>query len=177
MSDPEYIKIRLQEIIYVFDINLYDLLKIKRSATMEEVEQAYRNQSKFYDPDITGNRDNMQIFEELTLAYKTLISEEQREEYDDYLDSVGSSRDRIKDEGLDPEEIERRKRERGKKRYEEDYDFANEEFYNMFKERTQGRKGASGSKEKDTEVNDMNFNGKDISITVDVNIEDSLFNR
>ena len=28
-----------------------------------------------------------------------------------------------------------------------------------------------------SKVNDMNFNGKDISITVDVNIEDSLFNR
>ena len=106
---------------------------------MEEVEKAYRNQSKFYDPDITGNRDNMQIFEELTLAYKTLINVDTREEYDDYLDSVGSSRDRQKEEKLDPEEIERRKRERGKKRYEEDYDFANEEFYNMFKERTKGK--------------------------------------
>ena len=117
----------------------------------------------------------------MTLAYKTLINEETREEYDDYLDSVGSSRSRQKEEGLDPEEIERRKRERGKKRYEEDYDFANEEFYNMFKERTkgkgQGAKSGENSKETEEDVNDMNFNGKDINMTLDVNIEDSLFNQ
>ena len=40
---------------------------------------------------------------------------------------------------MDPEEIERRKRERGKQRFMEDFDYVNEEFFNTFKQRT--RKG------------------------------------
>lgn len=58
LSDPQYVKIRLQEIIYVFNMNLYNLLKVPRDATMDEIEVAYRNQVKHYDPDITGDRSN-----------------------------------------------------------------------------------------------------------------------
>ena len=43
LSDPQYVKIRLQEIIYVFNMNLYNLLKVPRDATMDEIEVAYRN--------------------------------------------------------------------------------------------------------------------------------------
>jgi hypothetical protein len=45
-----------------------------------------------------------------------------------------------KEEEEDPEvvaERERRQRERGKKRYEEDYSFINEEFFNSWRNRTQ----------------------------------------
>ena len=37
---------------------------------------------------------------------------------------------------IDPEEAERRSRERGKKRFMEDFDFLNDEFINMWKSRT-----------------------------------------
>ena len=47
------------------------------------------------------------------MAYKTLINPDTKEEYDDYLSSVGGSRPH-EEEHIDPEEIERRKRERGK---------------------------------------------------------------
>ena len=36
----------------------------------------------------------------------------------------------------DPEEVERRRQERGKKRFMEDFDFINEDFYNMWKQTT-----------------------------------------
>ena len=49
---------------------------------------------------------------------------------------MGSSRPKEEDH-IDPEEIERRKRERGKQRFMEDYDYVNEEFFNMWKQRTQ----------------------------------------
>jgi hypothetical protein len=51
------------------------------------------------------------------------------------LDSVGGSR-KTEQEQIDPEEVERRKRERGKQRFMDDFDYINEEFFNMWKERT-----------------------------------------
>ena len=79
------------------------------------------------------------------MAYKTLINPDTKEEYDDYLSSVGGSRPH-EEEHIDPEEIERRKRERGKQRFMDDYDYANEEFFNMWKQRTQ-KKEQGGSKQ------------------------------
>ena len=51
--------IRLQEIIYEFNINLYNLLKINKNASEQEIELAFRKQAKFYDPEITGNNNNL----------------------------------------------------------------------------------------------------------------------
>ena len=56
---------------------------------------------------------------------------ERRDEYDDYLASVGVNMSHEYSE-RDEEEIERRRRERGKKRFMEDFDFANQDFFNMF---------------------------------------------
>ena len=43
------------------------------------------------DPDITGDNTTTQTFEELKLAYETLIKKETREEYDNYLDSLSAN--------------------------------------------------------------------------------------
>lgn len=118
--------------------NLYSILTIKPTATKDEIEQAFKSKAKYYDPDITGNNHHLQVFQELMLAYTTLINDKTREEYDEYLASVGSYRGKVKEE-LDPEEVERRKRERGKQRFMEDYDFVNDEFFNMWKQRTAGQ--------------------------------------
>jgi len=53
------VKIKLQEYIYEFNINLYTLLKVPREATPEEIEKAYRSQAKFYDPAVTGNNNQI----------------------------------------------------------------------------------------------------------------------
>lgn len=101
--------IRLQEIIYEFNINLYNLLKISKNASLQEIELAFGKQAKFYNPEITGNNNNLQFYEELLLAYKTLINPESRSEYDEYLESVGSNMHKEKGETyIDPEEMERR---------------------------------------------------------------------
>ena len=70
------------------------------------------------------------------MAYDTLINKASRDDYDEYLASVGGNMDHEYDE-RDWEEIERRKRERGKKRFMDDYDFVNRDFFNMFKQRFQ----------------------------------------
>ena len=79
-------------------------------------------------------------FDDLTLAYKTLVNKVSRAEYDEYI----SQNQRVsnywkansqEEDSEDPEvvaERERRKRERGKKRYEEDYSFVNEEFFSSW---------------------------------------------
>jgi hypothetical protein len=55
--NSEYVKIKLQEYIYEFNIDLYILLKVSRESTMEEIEKAYKDKAKFYDPKITGKND------------------------------------------------------------------------------------------------------------------------
>jgi DnaJ-class molecular chaperone len=86
---------------------------ISSKASAEDIEAAYRNKAKYYDPDVTGDRSHVQVFEELTLAYKTLINKNSREEYDDYLASVGTNMNRDYEE-VDHEEVERRRSVRGK---------------------------------------------------------------
>tara|TARA_B110000285_G_scaffold168004_1_gene187894 strand:- start:134 stop:292 length:159 start_codon:yes stop_codon:yes gene_type:complete len=52
------------------------------------------------------------------------------------LASVGQQ-SRDNDYYPDPEEVERRKKERGKQRFMDDFDFVNQDFFNMWKQRTQ----------------------------------------
>lgn len=39
--------------------NLYDILVINKNASIQEIETAFRKQAKFYDPEITGNNNNI----------------------------------------------------------------------------------------------------------------------
>ena len=115
------------------------MLKINKKAAIEEIEMAYKSQVRYYDPE--KNPDHAQFYEELTHAYRTLTDPNLREEYDLYLASVGSSRTHDEGPEIDPEEIERRKRERGRKRFMDDFDFANEGFFNMWQTRSKKSAG------------------------------------
>lgn len=61
----------------------------------------------------------------------------------------------------------------------EDFDYVNEEFFNMWKERTgkSKKKDSGSSKGEENEENDMNFNGKDIELTLNLKIENTLFTQ
>ena len=63
-------------------------------------------------------------------------------------------------------ERERRKRERGKKRFEQDYSFVNEEFFNSWQNRT-NTSGAASSIEQA-------FNGRDHSVDVEVTFDEVM---
>ena len=66
-----------------------------------------------------------------------MIDPQLREEYDQYLESVSTPWGRKNDEPkIDPEEIERRKRERGKRRFMDDFDFVNEGIFNNWQNRS-----------------------------------------
>ena len=69
----------------------YELLGLRQGATAEEIDYAYREISKVYDPDSEFYRDvfpyelseqDKQIFKLVTLAYETLRCSESREAYD-----------------------------------------------------------------------------------------------
>lgn len=59
--------------------NLYRILKLKRKATPEEIEKAYRKAALEHHPDRGGDRDK---FEVARLAYEVLIDPKRRAEYD-----------------------------------------------------------------------------------------------
>jgi DnaJ family protein A protein 2 len=57
----------------------YDLLKIKKTATKEEIKTAYRQQAKIHHPDKGGDAEQ---FKRITAAYKVLIDDNTRAIYD-----------------------------------------------------------------------------------------------
>lgn len=79
------------------------------------------------------------FFDDITLAYSTLISAESRKEYDEYIESYKGLSNMYGEHHKsqdDDEETQRRKKERGKRRFEEDFDHVNEEFFSNFQSRT-----------------------------------------
>jgi chromosome segregation ATPase len=71
-------------------------------------------------------------------AYSTLINENSRAEYDEYMDSYQALSNMYKTRGEDEEseEAKRRKQERGKRRFEEGFEHVNEEFFTSWQSRT-----------------------------------------
>jgi len=101
-------------------------------------------------------------FDDLTLAYNTLINKASRIEYDDYISSHRKlssmwEKKRTTDDDED-EETRKRRQERGKRRFEEDFDHVNEEFFTNFQSRTAGAAGGSsqGRQNADAHGNDSN---------------------
>lgn len=111
-------------------------------------------------------------YDDLTLAYKTLVNDKNRQEYDDFLDDYYAvSGHHRRNKGLDfdeddpevIEERERRQRERGKKRFEQDYDFVNQEFFSYWKNRT-------GSQTNQ----DIAYDGSDLHQSISITFEESV---
>jgi hypothetical protein len=74
-------------------------------------------------------------FDDLNLAFNTLISKSSREEYDQYISShreLSSMWNKKRSSEEEDEETRRRKQERGKRRFEEDFEHVNEEFFSSW---------------------------------------------
>ena len=61
----------------------YATLGVERTATQEEVKQAYRKLARKYHPDVTKEADGEARFKEVAEAYEALGDPEQRAAYDD----------------------------------------------------------------------------------------------
>ena len=63
----------------------YDLLKVPRTATADEIKKAYRKKAVKYHPDKNpGDPDAEKKFKEISEAYEVLSDEKKRQAYDRY---------------------------------------------------------------------------------------------
>lgn len=63
--------------------NLYELLKLDKTATTEEIKKSYKKLAMEYHPDKTKNdKDKCEIFKDVSHAYSVLGNEKSRKEYD-----------------------------------------------------------------------------------------------
>ena len=69
--------------------NLYETLGVKHESTFEDIENRFQSQRLYYDPELNPNAEDLSQrkmhFDDLYLAYKTLIDETSRKEYDEYI--------------------------------------------------------------------------------------------
>ena len=70
-------------------MNYYEILGVKRDATIQEIKKAYKKLAKKWHPDL--NRDNIKVAEEkmkeINVAYTTLSDEVARIDYNKKLDA------------------------------------------------------------------------------------------
>lgn len=142
---------------------------------MEEIEKSFQNLAAYYIKEGENLDQSMKIFfDDLKLAYTTLINQTSRTEYDEYLTQnqamAGYQRRHAGVDDEDPEakaERERRQRERGKKRWEEDHSFVNDEFFQSWKNRT-------GASDPSGEQQDNYMVGKNVQSSVSITFDESL---
>ena len=74
-------------------------------------------------------------------------------------------------------ERERRRQERGKKRYEENYDYVNEEFFSSWQNRTKSKVNwddTEGGSTKDKKSIETMFDGRDLYADLDLTFEECI---
>lgn len=67
--------------------NFYDLLKIDKSATQQEIDIAYAKKARKFHPDVNKESDSEEKMYRISEAYDILRDENERSKYDSYLDS------------------------------------------------------------------------------------------
>lgn len=72
-------------------VNYYDLLGISRSASLEEIREAYFEAARRYHPDVNSAPDANERFATIQQAYEVLQDEKKREQYDHGLPKAVST--------------------------------------------------------------------------------------
>ncbi len=67
------------------EVNYYEILQIRLTATQSEIKQAYRRLVKLFHPDLQNSSDNNDKIIEINAAYEILGDEQKRKIYDQRL--------------------------------------------------------------------------------------------
>jgi hypothetical protein len=92
-----------------------------------------------------------------------LSNAESRTEYDEYISQSRFSAN-YAGEKIDDESARKRKEEKGKKRFEEDFSYANEEFFSAWQNRTGSKENKQDPEEEEKSQN--YFDGKNAKVDV-----------
>ena len=68
------------------NMNYYELLGVKKSATKEEIKSAYKAQMKKWHPDINKDSNAVNMSSKINEAKEILLDDLKRKDYDEYLD-------------------------------------------------------------------------------------------
>ena len=66
----------------ITDRDLYEVLGVNKRADNKAIKSAYKKIAKKYHPDINGEEDATQIFQEAAYAKEVLLDQEKRQLYD-----------------------------------------------------------------------------------------------
>ena len=65
--------------------NLYEVLEVEETASIDEIKKSYRRLAKKYHPDLNpDDPESAEKFKEVTAAYEVLSNQEKRTMYDNY---------------------------------------------------------------------------------------------
>jgi len=79
--------------------DFYQILRIDRSASSDDIKRAYRELARRFHPDVSGDPETEETFKQINEAYSVLSNDEQRRTYDLY----GSASFRKRPEGSSPQ--------------------------------------------------------------------------
>ena len=71
------------------DKDYYEILGIPQTATDEEIRQAYRSLARRSHPDVSGDAEASEEFQDVQEAYETLSDPAQRQKYDQWREQQG----------------------------------------------------------------------------------------
>ena len=78
-------------------LTYYDVLRVPRRADADRVRLAYRRLARQYHPDrLPGHADAHRLMAELNAAYAVLSDPEERARYDERMDAIRVSRERMR---------------------------------------------------------------------------------
>lgn len=95
----------------------YDILGVSRNATQEEIKRAYREQIKFFHPDVFDGPPEVASIKtkQLNEAYSVLSNPDRRRNYDAYLSAQDRQREAEERESREREEKNRQENEEQEK--------------------------------------------------------------